>query len=500
MTDPITPTTPTTTNTATTNSGRLRGIQQQGGILFAGIPFAQPPTGPLRLRPPQPVRPWSGVREADTFPPAPAQGGTALAAGALMDWPNDEDCLYLNLFTPALDGARPVIVWIYGGGFEIGTASAPMTDVAALARATGAVVVAMNYRVGALGWLHLADLGGPEWAGSTNLGLQDQIAALHWVRENIAAFGGDPGNITVAGESAGAFSIGALLAAPSAAGTFHRAILSSGGTERVFSTETATAIAKDLLTALGIATLAELEDVPTKRLLEVQGTVTESDIARRNLPGGRAWGVALDGTILPTHPTTAVRNGAAAHLPLLVSTNRDEIKAFEQLPGFAPANEDALLADIRQAGFDRPAPVLAAYHTRHPNADLTELRSRFLTDAIYAVPADKLAQSQIQAGGKAYRAVFAADPFGPAAGTPHGMDLAFIFDLLAANNLATPANQAIRDTLHASWRHFTQTGTPGWPPYNTQAPNNTQLLAHPATTTTQPPPDQATTHWQALNP
>jgi carboxylesterase type B len=128
-----------------------------------------------------------------------------------MPWASDEDCLYLNLFTPALDGARPVIVWIYGGGFEIGTASPPMTDVAALARATGTVVVAMNYRVGALGWLHLADLGGPDWAGSTNLGLQDQVAALHWVRENVAAFGGDRGNITVAGESAGAFSIGALL-------------------------------------------------------------------------------------------------------------------------------------------------------------------------------------------------------------------------------------------------------------------------------------------------
>ena len=463
----------------TTKAGQLRGRELPGGILFAGIPFAQPPIGELRLRPPQPVEPWAGVREADEYPPAPAQGTTALAAGQQMTWASDEDCLYLNLFTPTLDGARPVIVWIFGGGFEIGTASPPMTDVAALARATDAVVVAVNYRVGALGWLHLADLGGPAWAGSTNLGLQDQIAALHWVRENIAAFGGDPDNITLAGESAGAFSIGSLLAAPGASGTFHRAILSSGSTERVFSAETATAIAEDLLKALGLSSIDELASVPVERLLATQGTVTESDIARRNLPGGRAWGVVLDGNVLPVHPTAAVRDGAAAHLPLLISTNRDEIKAFEQLPGFAPADEGTLLADIRQAGFDEPGSVLAAYRTHHPHAELTELRSRFLTDAVYAVPANWLAQAQVEAGGRAYRALFAADPFGPEIGTPHGMDIAYIFDLLDGNGLGTPANHAVRDELHDAWRRFAESGAPGWPGYDASAVTNTRLFGGP---------------------
>ena len=481
MSDPTTAKT-----TAKTTAGQLRGRELPGGILFAGIPFAQPPTGELRLRPPRPVEPWTGVREADAYPPAPAQGTTALAAGQQMTWPSDEDCLYLNLFTPALDGARPVIVWIFGGGFEIGTASPPMTDVAALARATGAVVVAANYRVGALGWLHLADLGGPEWAGATNLGLQDQIAALHWVRENIAAFGGDPENITLAGESAGAFSIGSLLAAPGASGTFHRAILSSGSTERVFSAETATAIAADLLNALGLSSVAELADVPVERLLATQGTVTESDIARRNLPGGRAWGVVLDGNVLPVHPTVAVRAGAAAHLPLLISTNRDEIKAFEKLPGFAPADEDVLLADIRQAGFDQPDNILTGYRIRHPQADLTELRSRFLTDAIYAFPANQLAEAQHGAGGKAYRALFAADPFGPEIGTPHGMDIAFIFDLLDGNGLGTPANHAVRDELHDVWRRFAETGDPGWPVYDTYGFDNTRLFGGPGGMTTEP--------------
>ena len=477
MTDPT---------TVTTKAGQLRGKELPGGVLFAGIPFAQPPVGELRLRPPQPVEPWTGVREADTYPPAPAQGGTALAGDEKMPWANDEDCLYLNLFTPAVDGARPVIVWIYGGGFEVGTASPPMTDVAALARATDAVVVAANYRVGALGWLHLADLGGAQWAGSTNLGLQDQIAALHWVRENVAAFGGDPDNVTIAGESAGAFSVGALLAAPSASGTFHRAILSSGSTERIFSTTTATSIAEDLLRALGLSSVDELANVPVERILATQGTVIESDIAHRNLPGGRAWGVVLDGTVLPVQPTAAVKAGTVAHVPLLISTNRDEIKAFEQLPGFAPADEESLLADIRHAGFDRPDSVLTAYRSRHPNADLAELRSRFLTDAVYAAPANRLARAQVDAGGKAYRALFAADPFGPEMGTPHGLDLLYIFDMLDDNGAGTPANHAVRDELHEVWRRFAATGDPGWPAYDPDVIANTRLFGGSGGTTDEP--------------
>ena len=483
------------TTTATT-AGQVRGKEVPGGILFAGVPFAQPPVGALRLRPPQPPAAWSGVRAAEEFPPAPAQSGTALGGGGKIPWANDEDCLYLNVATPALEGARPVIVWIYGGGFEVGTASPPMTDVAALARATGTVVVAMNYRVGALGWLHLADLGGPEWAGSTNLGLQDQVAALRWVRENIAAFGGDPGNVTLAGESAGAFSVGALLAAPVAAGTFHRAILSSGSTERIYSAATGTAIAEDLLAALGLSSVKELADVPVGRLLAVQGTVTESDIGRRNLPGGRAWGVVLDGSVLPRHPATAVQAAAAAHLPLLVSSNRDEMKAFEGLPGFAPVGEDALLADMRQAGIDRPAELLAAYRARHPHTDLTELRSRFLGDAIYIVPADRLAKAQTAADGAAYRAVFAADPFGPEVGTPHGMDLAYIFDLLDANGIGTPASHAVRNDLHQAWRRFAETGDPGWPRYDPGATENTRLFGPPGGLITEPPHDEVTAHWR----
>jgi para-nitrobenzyl esterase len=485
---------------ATTVAGDVKGqAQPGGGVLFAGIPFAQPPVGELRLRPPQPAGPWTGVRDATTYPPSPAQRGTALLQGdvpGLTIGDTGEDCLYLNVCTPGLAGARPVLVWIFGGGFEMGSASPPMTDVVALARGTGAVVVALNYRVGALGWLHLADLGGSGWAGSTNLGLQDQIAGLRWVRENIAAFGGDPGNVTVAGESAGAFSIGALLAAPSAAGLFHRAILSSGNTGRVYATTTATAIAEDFLTALGCSAVDELRTVPVARVLDVQSSVIESDIGRRNLPGGRAWGVVHDGTVLDRDPLTGVREGLAAGIALLVSTNRDEIRAFEVTPGFRPADDEALLADMRQAGFDRPGELLAAYRKRDPQADLTRLRSVFLTDAIYRVPSNRLAQAQVEAGGKAYRALFAADPAGPEIGTPHGADLPFVFDKLDVLGLGTAASHTIRDELLGAWRCFAETGDPGWPVYDSRAAVNTRLFGGSGGLAAEPASDEVTALWR----
>ncbi len=269
------------------SDGTLHGhALANGGFCFAGIPFAAPPIGPLRFRPPQPVPPWTGVREAISSPPAPMQ--------RLMQFPGlptletNEDCLYLNVWTPELSGQRPVMVWIYGGGFESGSGSPPLTDGEALMH-RDIVFVSFNYRVGALGFLHLADLGGPAWASATNCGLLDQVAALQWVRKHIAAFGGDPNNVTVFGESAGGFSIGALLAMPAAAGLFDKAIMQSGATSRTFSREVATGIALDLLTRLGLSQPEQLLSVPAERILEVQLEVIDTDIGARNTPGGRSY-------------------------------------------------------------------------------------------------------------------------------------------------------------------------------------------------------------------
>lgn len=451
MTDPLVVDTP---------AGRLRGTTRpDGGALFAGIPFAAPPIGEHRLRSPRPVEAWSGVRQATEFGPPPLQSY----------YPDgNEDCLTLNVWTPDPTGKRPVVVWIYGGGFELGSASPPMTDAAALSRQADVVVVAANYRVGALGFLC-----GPEVA---NLGIQDQVAALRWVRESVGAFGGDPGQVTVMGESAGAFCIGGMFGVPGASGLFDRAILQSGSTGRVFDAATASAIAVDLCAALDVPGIDQLRAVPGDRILAVQSEVIDHDVGLRNLPGGRSWGVVLDGEVLTEDPQGAVERGVAVGIPLLITTTREEARLFELLlpDTYPPADQDALLAEMRRAGIEEAGTLLARYREGLPDAPLARLRSAFLTDVIYRWPAERLARGQTSAGGRAYLAQFTAEPYGPDFGACHASDLPYVFDVLGSTDRGNmlvpdePHNRAIRDEVIAAWGRFAWTGEPGWAPYGTE--------------------------------
>ncbi|HEY1485730.1 MAG TPA: carboxylesterase family protein, partial [Micromonosporaceae bacterium] len=299
--------------------------------------------------------------------------------------------------------------------------------------------------------------------------LQDQVAALQWCRNNIAAFGGDPANVTVAGLSAGAFCIGAMLAMPSARGLFHRAILHSGSTQRVFPAGTATAIATGLLEALHLDELADLRTVDAQQILDVQMSVIDTDIGLRNLPGGRSWGVALDGSVLPEHPHDALTRGAAKDIALLVNANREEMRLFQvtQADTFAPADEAALLAEIERAGFGDPRAMYDAYRERVTaiggQDSLAEVRAAFLTDQIYREPATRLAAAQLAAGGEAWSSLFADAPMGPAIGACHGADLLYIFDLVTLMGVTDPDRLAVRDAVQGAWRSFATTGNPGWP-------------------------------------
>ncbi|MFJ2891861.1 carboxylesterase/lipase family protein [Streptomyces sp. NPDC087305] len=482
MTEHTTPTTPTTP-TAHTAQGVLRGTAtEDGAALFAGVPFAAPPTGPLRLRPPQPPTPWEGVREATAYPAGPAQRGADGPGG----WETSEDCLYLNVWTPppppTLNAPRPVLVWIYGGGFELGTASPPTTDGAGLARLTGAVVVAANYRVGALGWLLPAGPDAAEWTASANLGLQDQTAALRWIHDNIAAFGGDPDNITIAGHSAGAFSIGALLAHPAARGTFHKAILHSGSIGRLYPPDISASITEDLLARVGAKTMAELQAVPLPRILEAQQAVIDQDFGARNLPGGRAWGLVHDGTVITEDPAKSIAEGAATHIPLLIGANRDEFRTFQYLYASEhyrhPADERALLAEMELAGVQHPRDLLEAYRN-HPVPDaptdnhstaLSDLRTRFLSDAVYRRRATHLAELQTRAGGPAHTYLLTAEPLGPHYGAFHGSERFYAFDQLTLLGIDTPEHRATRDTLVDAWTRFLTDADPGWPAHDLENP------------------------------
>ncbi|MCU1593269.1 MAG: Carboxylesterase type [Frankiales bacterium] len=438
--------------------GALRGTTRpSGGRLFAGIPFAAPPVADLRFRPPRPVTRWAGLRDATTFgaPPLQATGGA-------------EDCLTLNVWTPSSPGPHPTLVWLFGGGFEAGSASPPGTDASVLADALQAVVVAPNYRLGVLGWLHLADVGGSEWAGSTNLGLQDVLAALEWTQANITAFGGDPRRVTLAGVSAGAFITGALLAQPSASDLFSRAILHSGSTGRTYTRAVASEITGDLLHRLGLSSVEQLQSVPGPRLLEVQTAVIDQDIGRRNLPGGRAWGVVIDGEVVTRDPHDAVRRGDTAGIDLLLGTTAEEVRLYQvmQAATFPPAEDAALIEEMRRAGHAAAEELLTAYRNRHPGEDLATLRARFLTDAIYHVPAVRLADDHTAAGGRAWMGTQTGSPLGPLLGACHGSDMAYLFDGPDVVGLLPriPEEQgAIRDRMREGWRRFVHEGDPGWP-------------------------------------
>jgi len=369
-----------------TQYGKVQGAISGTVFISKGIPFAQPPLGDLRFRAPQAPSPWAEVRDATTFGLASVQSARMMQRlFAANPQPSGEDCLYLNIWSPGADDKpRPVLLWIHGGAFTMGSGSIPWYNGTAFATNGDVVIVTINYRLGALGFLHLADFGGKEKDLSSNCGLLDQIAALEWVRDNIAAFGGDPDNITVFGESAGAMSIGTLLAMPMAKGLFQKAILQSGASHTVLDKERASRIANKFMDTLDIHKVTDLLDVSGEQLLAAQDKVSGA--------GGRlAFQPVVDTATLPQQPIQAIANGSANGVALLVGTNRDEMRLFTMLD---PAQATPDMAMLEQLFGTKAKAVAATYEANQPEQSSSDAWIDFLTDRTFRIPAIRLAESQ----------------------------------------------------------------------------------------------------------
>jgi para-nitrobenzyl esterase len=470
--------------------GRVEGAREGELSVFRGIPYAASTAGQGRWRPPGAPQPWSGVRSAGRpGPTAPQSGGliaSLLGGGAE---PTSEDCLSLNVWSPGLDaGRRPVMVWIHGGGFTTGSGSLPVYDGASLARRGDVVVVSFNYRLGALGFLYLPELAREEGGASGNFGLLDQLAALAWVRDNIAAFGGDPQRVTLFGQSAGAMSAAALLGAPRARGLFQRVILQSGAARNVHLPETAERVRDAFLDEAGLGSggLAALRELPLPALLEAQARSAER--LRRELPDPPFQPV-VDGALLPRPPLEAIAAGAAAGLPLLIGTTRDEWRFYGlRDPKARQLDAEGLLRRLRRglpgvdgAGRGLAERVVEAYRDARAgraSTDPRELWFAIQTDRWFRTPATKLAEQQAahQPATHAYLFTWRSPALDGALGACHALDLPFVFGSLADRRIrplvgAGPRACELSQRMQDAWLRFAHGGAPGhaglpeWPAY-----------------------------------
>jgi para-nitrobenzyl esterase len=440
--------------------------------VFKGIPYAQPPVGPLRWKAPLPLARWAGVREATEFGPACFQPPPRLSnIYAAKPMPLSEDCLTLNVWTPARARNAPVVFWIYGGALQSGASREPMYDGKRLAE-RGVVVVSINYRLGVLGWLAHPELSAESSQGiSGNYGLLDQIRALTWVKENIAAFGGDPANVTIAGESAGALSVMYLMASPLARGLFAKGIAQSAYMISTPSLKTAVHGAPSAEQA-GVALMKQLKATDLAAMRAIPG---EQITAAAAGFGYGPWG-AVDGHVLPDQLVNVFDQGKQARVPLLAGFNSGEIRSLTPLAPPVPASGAVYESTIR----DRYGDLADAFLKLYPSDTLKESIFATTRDALYGWTAERLVRKQAASGVPAY--LYLWDHGYPAADTAglhafHASELPYVFGTfegtppLWPKNAHTPEEDALVAAMGDYWTSFARTGrpqaknAPDWPAY-----------------------------------
>ncbi|NLA74695.1 MAG: carboxylesterase family protein [Deltaproteobacteria bacterium] len=461
---------PALTSTVNVTGGIIEGVSLDGIFSYKGIPFAAPPVAENRWRSPQPVIPWEGIKKADKFAPGPMQD---TAFGAMLGGPQEisEDCLYLNVWTGAKnrDEKLPVMVWIYGGGFGIGMTSSPAYDGTNLAK-KGVVLVSVAYRVGPMGFLAHPELTAEGGGGSGAYGIQDQIAGLKWVKDNISNFGGDPANVTIFGESAGGFSVFMLTASPMAKGLFHRAISESGG-------------------GLGPArmTLAQAEELGKKYLSDL-GAVNiataralSADEIQKNTEGmGSFWPVP-DGITIPMNMYEIYETGAFNDTPVLIGSNSNEGGLFIN----QPLNSESFKAMVKEQYAAAAEDILKAY-PHATDEEATQSAKDLMRESAFAWPT--WAWAKLHAGksaNNAYLYYFDHRTEGIPGGANHAAEIPYVFANLGGpgpmnSKPATPADNALSELMGSYWINFAKTGDPNeeglpvWPAFN----ENEQLVMY----------------------
>ena len=453
--------------------GAVRGSVSSGVVAFLGIPYAAAPFGANRMRAPQPAARWDGERAAGAFGPTVPKGDYPPQYATLF--PEvvipGEECLNLNVWTPDPGAAGlPVFVWIHGGSFMNGSSSVGEYDGAAFAR-DGVVCVSINYRLAAEGFLFLDD-------GIVNLGLLDQLAALRWVQENIALFGGDPARVTVGGESAGAMSVTTLLSMPLASGLFAQAIAESGAAAHTLTAAQGRLVGEYLAAALGVpASRSALAGVPLDKLVRAASDlVTEVQTA----PDPARWGSlalsllpfapVVDGSVLPAVPLSSLASGQGAEVPLLIGSNLDEARLFLVAAGTIDVIDPVTLGAVASA-YGLPDAGLAVYSGNRPSGSAGDVLAAVITDWFFRVPAIRVAEARSGSNRTfMYRFDYPAPAANGGLGSCHGAEIPFVFDTLGLPSvrprLGSSPSQAVADRVHRTWVSFISSGSPGWAAYD----------------------------------
>jgi para-nitrobenzyl esterase len=476
-----------------TNAGKVQGYIRNGIYIYKGIPYAGNTAGANRFMPPTKPTSWTGVRSAlaygPTCPTVPRAGWANDEEKFLMDWSDGipgEDCLRVNVWTPGVNDnkKRPVMFWIHGGGFTSGSSEElPAYDGENLCHRGDVVVVSLNHRLNAFGFLDLSEIGGDKYASSGNVGMLDVVAALEWVRDNIASFGGDPGNVMIFGQSGGGSKVGTLMAMPAAKGLFHKAIVQSGSGLRMIPKENSLKMTAAFLAALNLnaATLDQLHALPYSRLVEAAGAATRIVMLNGSgpaTPGSRVgWGPVVDGDILPQHPFDPIAPAISASVPMMIGT-----VANERSPAFAnPADESLTTDQVReqlQIRYGVRADSIKDAYSRHfPNVKPIELLSLINSPRTNAVT--QAERKAGQGGSQVYMYWFTwkTPVLDSRPRSFHCSELPFVFDNIDRCEQATGGGQEPKELaakISQAWINFARTGNPNhkglpkWPAFTAE--------------------------------